>query len=51
MTVEVTSGGLGLSCDTKGKGARIEEILVEWTTTAPIGKGICTFCMPNTETA
>jgi hypothetical protein len=29
MTVEVTSGGLGLSCDTKGKGARIEEILVE----------------------
>lgn len=43
-TVEITSGGLGLSVDIAGKGARIVEYI-------SATKGICTFSMPTTETA
>lgn len=43
-TVEITSGSLGLSVDTAGKGARIRKYI---TAT----RGECEFCMPATETA
>lgn len=43
-TVEITSGSLGLSVDTAGKGARIWSYL---TST----RGTCKFPMPATETA
>ncbi len=43
-TVEVTSGSLGLSVDTAGKGARITEYI-------SATRGKCAFAMPNTETA
>ena len=43
-TVEITSGSLGLSVDTAGKGARITEFL---TST----RGKCKFNLPTTETA
>lgn len=43
-TVEITSGSLGLSVDTAGKGARI------WSYISAT-RGTCKFCMPNTETA
>lgn len=43
-TVEITSGSLGLSVDTAGKGARILEYL-------DATHGICEFSLPATETA
>jgi len=43
-TVEITSGALGLSADTAGKGARIMGYM-------SATKGVCTFDLPNTETA
>ena len=43
-TVEITSGSIGLSVDTAGKGARITDFISST-------RGKCVFCMPNTETA
>ena len=43
-TVEITSGSLGLSVDTAGKGARIMSFISST-------RGTCRFVMPNTETA
>lgn len=43
-TVEITSGALGLSVDTPGKGARITQYI-------SATRGECQFSMPNTETA
>lgn len=43
-TVEITSGSLGLSVDTAGKGARILKYISST-------KGICRFSLPETETA
>lgn len=43
-TVEITSGSIGLSVDTAGKGARITDYISST-------RGKCVFCMPNTETA
>ena len=43
-TVEITSGSLGLSVDTAGKGARITKYISS-------SKGKCIFSLPATETA
>ena len=43
-TVEINATGLGLSVDTKGKGARIVQYISST-------RGKCTFSLPETETA